>query len=70
MALEHCREVALWDREAPVDNPLMLHMVVESHRAADTVLEAGHSDSWRVEGWGLNGPHEKRSGDQKFQDGQ
>jgi hypothetical protein len=68
MAVEHRTEVVPWDREALVDNLLVLHMVVESHSDAGTALEAWNFDSCRVEVRELNGPHE--NGDQNFQDGE
>jgi len=68
MAVEHRMEVAPLDREALVDNLLMLHMVVESHSDAGTALGVSHFDSCRVEARELNGPHE--NGDQNLQDGE
>jgi len=67
-AVEHRMGVAPWDREALVDNLLVLHMVLESHSDAGTALEVWHFDSCRVEVRELNGPHE--NDDQNFQDGE
>jgi hypothetical protein len=68
MAVEQRMEVAPWDREALVDNLLVLHMVVESHSDAGTALGAWHFDNCCVEVRDLNGLHV--SGDQNFQDGE
>jgi hypothetical protein len=68
MAVEQRMEVALRNREALVDNLLVLYMVVESYSDAGTALGVWHFDNCCVEVRELNGLHE--SGDQNCQDGE